>query len=141
MRDTRMAMTLQKAGMIERMKKIVADTEGILFACIFGSFVERDHYRDVDVAVYLDDHSRTDTLALEFSLEEKLEKALSFPCDVRVINQAPLGFLYSVLSQKILLIDRDSTRRACFESLVYRMYFDYQHLLRDYLAEVGNAPV
>ena len=63
-----------------------------------------------------------------------------FRCDVRVINDAPLGFVYNVLTKKILLFDRDG-KLACFESLVLREYFDFRHLLEEYLGEVKSAPV
>ncbi|MGC8814405.1 MAG: hypothetical protein ACP5QL_08385 [Dictyoglomus sp.] len=46
-----------------------------------------------------------------------------------------------MLSNKIVIIDRDIDLRADFESLTFRKYFDYKHLIEEYLKEIKNAPI
>lgn len=132
---------LEKKEIIEILKNILRGKENILFAYLFGSFVEGEAFRDIDIGVYLAHPEEVDTTEFEFSLERELENILPFSFDVRVLNQAPLGFVYSVLLKRILLLDRDPDRRAEFESLVLREYFDFQHLLWEYLREVKSAPL
>jgi len=129
-----------KLRIVEVTRDILFRKREVLFACIFGSFVEREDYQDIDVAVYLGKLQNVETLRFELFLEEELEGNLGVPFDVRVINDAPLGFVYNVLTKKILLFDRDG-KLACFESLVLREYFDFRHLLEEYLREVKSAPV
>lgn len=134
-------MSIEKAQIVNAIQHILEEKREILFAYIFGSFVDRETYRDIDVALYLKDPQGIDTLWFELALEEELERKVRLPFDVRVINDAPLGFVYHVLAQKILVLDRDTELRARFESLVLRKYFDFRHLLQEYLREVKNAPV
>lgn len=134
-------MSIEKAQIVNVIQHVLAEKEEILFAYIFGSFVDREVFRDIDVALYLQDPRRMDVLRFELALEEELQKRVHLPCDVRAINDAPLGFVYHVLAKKILVLDRDTELRAQFESLVLREYFDFRHLLQEYLKEAKNAPV
>lgn len=134
-------MSIEKVQIVDAIRHTLEAKKEILFAYIFGSFVDRETYRDIDVALYLENPKGVDTLRFELALEEELEKKLHTPFDIRVINDAPLGFVYHVLAQKILVLDRDMDRRAGFESLVWREYFDFRHLLQEYLEEIKNAPV
>ncbi|MGC8778813.1 MAG: type VII toxin-antitoxin system MntA family adenylyltransferase antitoxin [Candidatus Caldatribacteriaceae bacterium] len=134
-------MSARKREIIEGIKHVLAQEKELLFAYIFGSFVGEESYQDIDVAVYLKDPQKVDVLRLELSLEEELEKIFHVPFDVRVINNAPLGFVYNVLTRKVLVLDRDIVCRAAFESRIFREYFDFQYLLAEYLKGVKNAPV
>ena len=42
---------------------------------------------------------------------------------------------------KIVVLDRDSLLRSDFESLVFRKYFDYKHLIDEYLMGIRSAPL
>ncbi len=126
---------------IETIKEELEKRENILFAYIFGSFVNSEKYDDIDIAIYISNFDRKKALDIEFELERILEDKLKRSFDVRIINEAPLGFVYNVLRNKIIVLDRDSLLRSEFESLIFRKYFDYQHLIDDYLKEIKNAPI
>lgn len=134
-------MSIEKPQIVDAIRHALTEKTEILFAYVFGSFVNQGLYRDIDVALYLGNPEGLDILWFELSLEEELEKKLHIPFDVRVINHAPLGFVYHVLAKKILVLDRDMDRRADFESLIWREYFDFRHLLQEYLGEVKNASI
>ena len=74
-------------------------------------------------------------------LESEIQEAVRVPADVRSLNNSPLGFVYNVLKSGVLLLDRDEAARADFEGLTYKRYFDFQHLRKQYLREIINAPV
>ncbi|ACI19832.1 type VII toxin-antitoxin system MntA family adenylyltransferase antitoxin [Dictyoglomus thermophilum] len=130
-----------KEKIIEIIKEELEKRENILFAYIFGSFVDSEKYNDIDIAIYVSDFNREKVLDMEFELERILEDKLKIPFDVRIINEAPLGFVYNVLKNKIIVLDRDSLLRSDFESLIFRKYFDYQHLIDEYLREIKNASI
>lgn len=130
-----------KERIIEIVKAELEKREDILFAYIFGSFVDSDRYNDIDVAIYMADFQREKVLDIEFELEMLLEDKIQKPFDVRIINEAPLGFVYNVLRNKIVVLDRDTLLRSDFESLIFRKYFDYQHLIDEYLREAKDAPL
>jgi len=130
-----------KDKIIEIVKKELEKRENIIFAYIFGSFVNSEKYNDIDVAIYVSDFDREKVLEIEFELEKILEDKIKKPFDVRIINDAPLGFVYNVLINKIIIVDKDSLLRSDFESLTFRKYFDYKHLIDEYLREIKNAPL
>ena len=129
----------EKDRLIERVSGLLEEKEYILFAYLFGSFVTSESFQDIDIAVYVRDGARS--VALELDIERDIENALRMQVDVRIINNAPLSFIYNVLKNKILAVDRDKAFRADFEGLIYKEYFDYLHLRKEYLREILNAPV
>lgn len=135
------AMSVERARIVDAVQRVLEEKREVLFAYIFGSFVDREVYQDIDIALYLESPRKEQMLPFELALEEELEERLHTPFDVRVINYAPLSFVYQVLARGILVLDRDTARRAAFESLVLREYFDFRHLLQEYLRETRNAPV
>ena len=134
-------MSSEKAQIVSTIRQVLSEKREILFAYIFGSFVDQENYRDIDIALYLEDPKKADVLQLEFLLAEELERKFPIPFDIRVINHAPLGFVYNLLTRKILVLDWDTDRRAAFESLALREYFDFRYLLKEYLEAVADAPL
>ena len=80
----------------------------VLLAAAFGSFVERDLARDVDVAVYLPggvDILNAAAYAEELSAE--LSRRVGLPVDVAVLNFAGEGLLMRAILKGRLLVVRD----------------------------------
>ena len=111
--------------------------EEIAAAYCHGSFLT-DAFTDIDLGVLLYT-ALGDPVIYEMSLENELEKLISYSVDIRVINEAPISFCQAVVRGKVIL-DRDPNRRAEFESRVLREYFDFAPFRQRYLAEVLNAP-
>jgi uncharacterized protein len=111
--------------------------EEIAAAYCHGSFLT-DAFADIDLGVLLYT-ALGDPVIYEMSLENELEKLISYSVDIRVINEAPISFCQAVVRGKVIL-DRDPNRRAEFESRVLREYFDFAPFRQRYLAEVLNAP-
>ncbi len=131
----------EKDRVLKTVQSILETHPAILFAYVFGSFVTAGHYRDIDLGVFLEGGRAESTLKVELGLEGAIQEAVRIPADVRVLNRAPLGFVYSVLQSGVLLVDRDDGVRADFEGLTYKRYLDFQHLRKQYLREIINAPV
>ncbi len=127
--------------LIETIAEIVGSKEQVLFAYIFGSFSRGEQFRDIDVGVYLSDGSHTSTLHDELELESELEAACRVPVDARIMNNAPLTFVYHILKSAIVIVDKDGFRRSDYEGLIYKEYFDVLHLRREYLREMVHASV
>jgi len=125
-----------KNEVIKNVQTMLQLEKEILFAYLFGSFLTGKKYHDVDVAVYL--RTKKD-FHYEFFLEDKLTKKLKLPVDVRILNFAPLPFLYNVISSGQVIVDNDPDKRADFETYILKSYFDYIHIRDEYLAEFKNA--
>jgi uncharacterized protein len=130
-----------KEQVVNKLSGLLGDRGDILFAYIFGSFVLSDSFRDIDIGLFVKDEKVPASLTLELNLENEIESAVNFPVDVRIINAAPLSFIYSVLKHKIVVVDNDPSLRADFEGTIYKKYFDFQYLRREYVREIIHAPV
>lgn len=131
----------EKMALCRKMGELLQSKKWILFAYVFGSFAVGYSFRDIDIAVFVSDIGGKKSLEFEMELESQLEKLTSLPVDVRVINHAPLTFVYNVLKWGSVLVDKDSSLRADFESRICKEYFDFRHLREEYLREIVHAPV
>jgi len=131
----------EKEVLTEKISDILKAKEYILFAYIFGSFVSGYEVKDIDVGVFISSVENKSPLKLELKLEGEIEDAIHIPVDIRIINNAPSSFIYNVLKGGIVIVDNNKSLRSDFEGLVYKKYFDFQHLRNEYLREIINAPI
>lgn len=117
----------RREEIIERLVGILQPHREILFSYVFGSFVEQIPFRDIDVAVYYapDQYDNLNVLGYEQTLAQELMEKINLPVDVRVINHAPLGFLYSVTCGRVLT-SRDDEFRCDLVERIWIEYLDYQ---------------
>lgn len=107
---------------LDELRKVIEGVEGILFAYAHGSFLERGLFRDLDVALWIENSDEAFTYEVELS--SKLEVTLEIPLDIQVLNEAPLPFRYSVFTKGRLLLSRDEGIRARVVDETLREYFD-----------------
>ncbi|MDF0674741.1 MAG: nucleotidyltransferase domain-containing protein [Nitrospira sp.] len=101
----------------------------VRFAYLYGSLLESDRIHDVDVGIFLEDAAVTQKAGVTDTLSAKLTATFGLPVDVRVINDAPLSFLYHVLRGHLLLC-RDEAFLTDMMEDVARRYLDLAPLLR-----------
>ena len=131
----------EKEVLAEKISDILKAKEYILFAYIFGSFVSEDGFKDIDIGVFISGVESKSPLKLELKLEGEIEDAIHIPVDIRIINNGPPSFIYNVLKCGIVIVDNNKSLRSDFDGLVYKKYFDFQHLRNEYLREIINAPL
>lgn len=131
----------EKEYLANKTTAILQTREDILFAYIFGSFTTSGEFSDIDIGVFTTVKDLKSFLNMELEMERELGDVLNMPVDVRIINSAPLSFVYNVLKSGIVILDNDKSMRADFEGLIYKKYFDYKHLRDEYLREILNAAV
>ena len=122
---------MDKKGALQRIRSILEGFEEIDLAYVFGSFMERDDFRDIDVAIHLS----KDLLPYQrFKLSQKaagsLERAIEprFDYDVRILNTAPAYFQYEVICKGIIVLERDKEMRADFEAHIISEYLDLKYM-------------
>ena len=130
-----------KQDLINTISNIFRTKKDIVFAYIFGSFISKDEFKDIDIGVYIDNIETATILNYEMKLELESEDILGIPVDIRIINNAPISFVYNILKDKIVMIDNNIDLRSDFEGLVYKKYFDFQYFRKEYLREIVNASV
>lgn len=91
--------------------------------------LESDRVHDVDVGLFLDGRAVPGQATIADSLSAKLTAAVGLPVDVRILNEAPLSFLYHVLLGQLLLCQDEAFLTDMMED-VARRYLDLAPLLR-----------
>lgn len=109
-------------------------TSNVIFAYVHGSFLKKKNFGDIDIAVYVS--GKRDCFNMEFLIEEKIQRGIRFPVDVKILNNAPPAFCYNVMKNGLKLIDKDERIRDLFTRKVLKMYFDFLPYRRRYLEEV-----
>ena len=121
--------TEQRAIVVDTLRTELAQEDDIVFAYLYGSFLDGVGFHDVDVGAYRapgisDSHS-----ARAAGLSERLSARVDIPVDVRIVNEVPISFLYHVL-RGMLLFSRDDVRLAEVIEDTTRRYLDIAPLLR-----------
>ncbi len=126
---------MNKNKALERIGTILARFEDVDFAYVFGSFLERNDFNDIDVAVYL---SKELAPYERFKLSQRVAKALEegieprVNFDVRVLNYAPPYFQYEVIRRGMTIMEKDRERRVDYEAHLISEYLDLKYMY-DYL--------
>jgi hypothetical protein len=109
----------------------------ILLGLLHGSFARGEAFRDIDIAVWLDPArlSRDERFRFALDLSVELGLALGHPVDLRVLNDAPLGFRYHALRGSPLVV-RDEGFLDELRARTWDDYLDFQPFARQYLREV-----
>ncbi|KQC10816.1 MAG: hypothetical protein APR55_08665 [Methanolinea sp. SDB] len=99
-------------------KQCSAPIHRFRLAYIFGSFVTRDSFRDIDIAVLFS--GKQDSCAL-FDLQmSKTNLSPRVPCDVRALNHAPVEFCFEVTRTGTVLFCRSTDQKASYEADIIR---------------------
>jgi len=113
----------EKEAIIAKIRKVLED-EGVLLAVLFGSFVELDSFRDIDIAVYIRDG---EDLSLIFRLANKLEEELGYPVDVVPLNTIPPRFRHYILTKGVVIVEK---KPGLYESLLIQTMDEIEELKR-----------
>lgn len=121
----------------EAIKKQITDylkaREEVMSAYIFGSFVQRQVYHDIDVAVCLyGGFEKNDFKKFPYGYESLLISELSAltkrKIDFVVMNNAEILIQQRIVNNGILLFTRDDGSRIAYENHVRAVYIDTEHL-------------
>lgn len=122
----------QREEILRGIGEVLSEFAEVAFGYVFGSFLGDRGFRDVDVAIYMNDEYDSYDL-LKFSmrvartLERKVKPRLEF--DVKDLNTAPITFQYEVISSGKLVFSRNNVKRVRFEAEVLSTYLDYKETL------------
>jgi len=111
---------------IEKCKYILMEYENIIFAYIFGSYVQRKigTDSDIDIAIYLEKKMDIETY-LEIKMH--LSDACKREVDLIVLNDAISLLKYQIYKNNILLFTRDKTIETRYK---VKTLFEYSDMKR-----------
>ncbi|RLI84770.1 MAG: nucleotidyltransferase domain-containing protein [Archaeoglobales archaeon] len=128
-------MTLvNKEKVKKRIREILAEKNEVIFAYLLGSFSETN-FRDVDIAVYVDDSKVRGFLEYEIRLSTEIEKRVKLPVDVKVLNSASLSFKYKAIKGELLLSKNEEIRLIFIERTLME-YLDFKPIEEKIIEEI-----
>ncbi len=118
---------------------LLAREKEVVFAYLYGSFLSAAWFRDIDIAVFVDEKKidRKDVIDYEISLSLELEKELHLPMDVKILNYAPLSFRYEVTKGEVIF-SRNEEVRFTFLELTWHRYLDFAPVEKQFINREGK---
>jgi len=119
----------RKDALSSKISEFLSREENVLFAYLYGSFLEERPFKDVDVAAYVDPGKfRNPDHIFDYgiSLAAKIDLAISgVTVDLRLLNAAPIPFRFNVITTGKVLFSRSEKERIDFEVRTRSLYFDF----------------
>jgi predicted nucleotidyltransferase len=126
------ANAVRKDQIMSAIAEILMQADRIDFSYIFGSFIDVDiPFHDIDLGVFFVGNNRLQMSEDANNLATILSRKTGYPVDVRVLNNAPVSFVYNVLKGKLIYEKNEDIRCQVMENTV-RSYLDMKPIL--YLA-------
>lgn len=132
---------MDRKVLLEKIGHIVSNFPEVEAAYVFGSFLERDDFRDIDVALLVSEKLssyRALKLAMHIGSELDFKVMIGRDFDVRVLNNAHPEFQYEVVKTGVAVFSRNMQTRFDYEADVLSAYLVlkdmYDFFDREYLA-------
>ena len=100
----------EKQKINEKIKKSLLEQKEVVFAFVFGSFLNSPSFRDVDIGVYAKNINKEKFFDYELGLSKKISEALNLPfsiIEIKILNFAPSSFLNNIFKNGELLFSKD----------------------------------
>lgn len=100
----------KRKEIIDKIRDILYKKEDIIFAYIYGSFLDNLSFRDIDIGIFFKEVCKEDLSDIEFSLAKEISSEVNLPfeiIDLRILNGAKRPFLNSIFRTGLLLFSRD----------------------------------
>jgi len=127
-----------KQKIMERLAAFIKNREEVIFAYAHGSFTEDIPFHDIDIGVYVAGIREDEASSYALELSHMLGNELKIQTDVRVMNFAPISFLYHVI-QGGLILERDENNHAQIVEDIIRRYLDIKPLIHRSIREAFAA--
>ncbi len=118
----------ERQQLVRCLTELIRDHEEITFAYLYGSFADNLPFHDIDLGVYASGIKHQESISYSLALVQNLSKEVKFPLDVRVLNFAPVLFVYHAIRGRLIL-DRDEELRAAFVERAVQKYLDIKPLV------------
>ncbi len=121
-------ITPQEREKITKMiKGYLSKRKEVLFAYLYGSFIRKEPFRDIDIALFMKQPLKN-YLEIESDLSYELTIITGYKVEVKIINSAPVALQMAVLRECGLLTSRDDDKRTDFIQNVSKRYIEYSYL-------------
>ena len=112
-------------------EKVLSQYNEVQQAYLYGSFINHDAFQDIDIALLLSETMEPYALyKQQMQIAGAIEDLILpyVPCDVRILNGAPVEFQYEVIRTGHIVFCRSKERQIEFEADLMRRYLDLKYL-------------
>lgn len=120
---------IDRLHLIETLTPRLEKELNLAFAYLYGSAAEQQTVHDIDIGLYYESIETLPTSDRIFSLAHQLSSALHIQVDVRILNHAPLSFLFHTLHGQLLTCQHPDLHATILEQTA-RQYLDIAPFLR-----------
>ena len=128
----------ERKRLMKYLTEVLKKRNDVVFAYVYGSFAEGLPFHDIDVGVYISEIKKEESTLYSLELAQRFSNELRIPIDVRVLNFAPVLFLYHVI-QGNLISERNEEIRMHFVEQIVQRYLDLKPLVRRAVKEAFAA--
>ena len=128
----------ERKRLMKYLTEVLKKRNDVVFAYVYGSFAEGLPFHDIDVGVYISEIRKEESTLYSLELAQRFSNELRIPIDVRVLNFAPVLFLYHVI-QGNLISERNEEIRMHFVEQIVQRYLDLKPLVRRAVKEAFGA--
>ena len=128
----------ERKRLMKYLTEVLKKRNDVVFAYVYGSFAEGLPFHDIDVGVYISEIRKEESTLYSLELAQRFSNELRIPIDVRVLNFAPVLFLYHVI-QGNLISERNEEIRMHFVEQIVQRYLDLKPLVRRAVKEAFAA--
>ncbi len=139
---------MKKKEILQKIENYLIRFDEILYAYVFGSFLHKENYHDVDIAIFLHpDFDKNNFIEYPYGYESKIISDLTSltknKIDIVVMNNAALTIRQRIINKGILVFCKDEKSRIKYENSIRKLYIDANNIRkikRKYLREkISNA--
>jgi hypothetical protein len=119
----------EKSRIKSEITAILTKVDDIQFSYVYGSFLDENMpFHDIDLGVFFAGKNKLQMSEIAIDLAIILSKKASFPVDVRVLNHAPVSFVYNAMRGE-LIYERNADVRCRIMEYTVRNYLDMKPIL------------
>jgi len=118
----------EKDNLSVKLRSLLDGESAVQFAYLYGSFLDNLPCHDIDVGIYVRGIKEENMTFYGLELGEQFSREAGYSVDVRVLNNAPVSFLFHVLKGNLLTEQNSDLHAFVFERTVSR-YLDMKPLL------------
>ncbi|AEM73718.1 DNA polymerase beta domain protein region [Caldicellulosiruptor acetigenus 6A] len=126
---------MEKDKIVEILKEYFEKEDNVIFAYLFGSYAkgkEREN-SDVDIAVYVNEEIAKDSKkVLDFQIKHmsNISDILKKEVDLVILNHASPLLRHEVISEGILLVEKDHNKLVNFKKMSFYYYQDWLNIMK-----------
>ncbi len=122
---------MNKENIKHTLKQYLLQQGEVMFAYLFGSFVQGKQYRDIDIAIYTE--SKPELIRLGI-IQAELSQRTRVDTDLTCLNNLPAknpSLAYDIVTHGMLLFSKNSEKHTSYKKKALMYYFDTAPLRKD----------